>query len=139
MGITPQQAAIKWRDRLVSANQQIVDGVNAVNVAPGQSAAKQKDLWLRRVQASADKWARNTAAVSLEDWRKAMIEVGIPRVSSGANAKVDKVERFMSEFLPHVNAVAARVRDMPKGDLSMSIARMTAMVQGTATFKRQSR
>lgn len=138
MAITPQQAAAKWQQRLAASQQQIIDGVNAVTTAPGAKAAAQKQLWLTRIQASADKWARNVSRVSLEDWKQSMINVGIPRVASGAAAKVGKVEAFMAEFLPYVNQHAERVRGMPKGDINMSIARATAMIQANANFKRAS-
>lgn len=136
MPMTPAQVAAKWQSRLGQATTQITDGVNAVTTAPGQKAAAAKALWLQRVQASQDKWARNVARVSLEEWKRSMIDIGIPRIATGAAAKVGKVESFMTEFLPHVNAVAARVHAMPKGDINASIARATAQIQGNAAFKR---
>ena len=139
MSITAQQAAAKWRDRLTASTQQMTDGVNAVTTAPGQKAAAAQQLWLQRVQASAPKWARNVAAVSLESWKNDMINVGIPRVATGANAKVGKVESFMTEFLPHVEQVAQKVRAMPKGDINQSIARAAAQIQGNAQFRRSGR
>lgn len=139
MTITAAQAANKWRERLQASTQQITDGVNAVTQAPGAAAAARKDLWLQRIQMSADKWARNVAAVSLDEWKRSMIDVGIQRIGTGAQAKVGKVERFMTEFLPHVEAGAQRVRAMPKGGLPESINRAVAMIQHNAQFKRQSR
>ena len=136
MAITAQQAAQKWQQRLSASTQQITDGVNGVTTAPGAKAAAAQALWLQRVQASAAKWARNVGAVSLESWKQSMITVGIPRVATGASAKVGKVESFMGEFLPYVEAAAQRVRSMPKGDINASIARATAMIQANAQFKR---
>lgn len=136
MAITASQAAAKWQQRLSASTQQITDGVNAVTTAPGQQAAASRALWLQRVTASADKWARNVGAVSLEQWKQSMITVGIPRVATGASAKVGKVESFMTQFLPYVESGAARVRAMPKGDINASIARATAMIQHNAGFKR---
>lgn len=139
MAITAQQAANKWRDRLVASTQQITDGVNSVSVAPGQKAAAAKQLWLSRVTNAADKWARNTGAVTLEQWKSDMINVGIPRIGTGANAKVGKVESFMTEFLPHVALGVQKIQSMPKGDINMSIARASAMIQHNAGFRRGSR
>lgn len=139
MAITPAQAAAKWQQRLSQSRQQIIDGVNAVTQAPGAKAAAQKNFWLLRVQNSADKWARNVGAVSLEDWKSSMINVGIDRVSTGAAAKVGKVEAFMNEFLPYVNQAAERVRAMPKGGEAEAIARASAMIQANMRFKRAGR
>lgn len=135
--VTAEQAATKWRDRLTQSGQQITDGVNGVTVAPGTKAAAAKDLWAQRVAASKDKWASRVASVSLNDWQKSMIEVGIPRIASGAAAKVGKVEDFMQQFLPHLDAGVAKVKAMPKGDLGASINRATAMIQHNAAFKRR--
>ena len=136
MAGTPQQVAAKWQQRLSQATQQITDGVNSVTQAPGQAAADAKALWVQQVTASADKWAANTRAVTLDQWKNAMINKGIPRVATGATAAQPKVEAFMTQFLPHVESVAQRVRQMPKGGLANGIARATAQIQGNAQFRR---
>ena len=86
--------------------------------------------------ASQDKWAANVAAVPLDAWKDKMINVGIPRVSSGAAANVGKVQDFMGKFLPYLDAGKARIDAMPKGTLQNSIDRMVAQVQYNAAFKR---
>lgn len=134
--VSAEQATAKWVSRLSGATQQIQDGVNGVTVAPGTKAAAAKELWVQRVMAAKDKWAQRVASVSLSDWQNAMINVGIPRVAQGAQAKQGKVQSFMSEFLPYLDSGVAKVKAMPKGDLSASIARATAMIQHNAAFKR---
>lgn len=134
--VTPQQAAQKWQTRLSGATQQITDGVNGVQTAPGAKAAAAKALWLQRVQAAQNKWATNVGAVSLQSWQQSMITVGIPRIATGAAAKVGKVESFMGQFLPYLDAGVAKVKAMPKGDINASIARATAMISYNANFKR---
>lgn len=111
----------------------------AVTTAPGVKAAAVKNLWLQRVTASADKWAARVGAVSLGDWQTSMIEKGLPRISQGAQAAQPKVEAFMADFLPFLDAGVAKVRAIPKGDINASIARMTAMVTYTAGYKRGAR
>lgn len=133
--VTPDQAAAKWQQRLSAASAQIQDGVNGVTVAPGAKAAQSADLWLQRVTASRDKWAKNVAAVSLEDWRSKMINVGIPRIAQGAQANQPKVQAFMAKFLPYLDQGVAQVKAMPKGTLADSIARATAMIQHNAAYK----
>lgn len=137
--VTAAQASTKWRDRLVASGTQIKDGVMAVQTAPGVKAAAVKNLWLQRVTASADKWAARVGAVPLGDWQTAMIEKGIPRISQGAAAAQPKVEAFMTDFLPFLDAGKAKVNAIPKGDLNASIARMTAMITHTSTYKRPAR
>lgn len=134
--VTAEQATAKWLARLSASGQQITDGVQGVQVAPGQKAAAAKDLWAQRVAASKDKWARNVGRVSLADWQNAMITVGIPRIASGAQAKQGKVQDFMAKFLPYLDQGVAKVNAMPKGDINASIARAVAMIQHNAAYGR---
>lgn len=108
--------ANKWRDRLQSATQQMTDGVRAVTQAPGQAAAAKADVMKQRLldAINSGKWAKNVSAVTLADWQNAMINVGIPRVASGASEKVGKVEKFMTKFLPFVDNVKKQIAAMPK-------------------------
>lgn len=135
--VTADQAAQKWAQRMAASGDQIRDGVNGVTVAPGVTAAKAKNLWVQRVTASADKWATRVASVPLAEWQSKMIDVGIPRVAQGASANVGKVQDFMSQFLPHLDAGVAKVKQMPKGGLDASIARAAAMIQHNASFQRR--
>jgi hypothetical protein len=134
--VTPEQAAAKWQSRLSGATQQITDGVNRVQRAPGAAAAANKAAWLARVTASADKWARNVSAVSLEDWKAKMTSVGIPRIAQGATANVGKVQNFQAAFLPYLDQGVARVKAMPNATLEDGIARATAMIRHNANFRR---
>lgn len=133
--VTPEQAATKWQSRLSGSTQEITQGVQGVTVAPGQTAAKSVDKWLQNVQASKAKWVAKVSAVSLSDWQQKMIEVGIPRVASGASANVGKVQAFQAKFLPHLDAGVAKVRAMPNLTLEDSIARAAAMIRHNASFK----
>lgn len=139
MAKTPQQVAAKWRANLVNAGPAIEAGVQGVTEAPGVAAARQKAFWLRRVNESADKLATRVAAVTLDEWKRSMTELAIPRISQGAQNKEHKVAAFMQEFLPYVTSGADRIRQMPKGGLPESIARATAMIQHNAQFKRSGR
>lgn len=134
--VTPDQMAAKWQTRLSGSTTEITQGVQGVRQAPGQLAAAQRQAWLARVTASADKWQRNVAAVPLEQWREKMINVGIPRIAQGATANVDKVQRFAAEFLPYLDRGVSTVRAMPKVTLEDGINRATAMIRHNAQFRR---
>lgn len=134
--VTPEQAAQKWASRLSGATQEITQGVQGVSTAPGVAAARQKTAYLQNVQANVDKWANRVASVPLDEWKSKMVNVGIPRIAQGAQANLPKMAQFMSEFLPHVDQVAARVRSMPKVTLQDGIARAVAQIQGNAQFRR---
>ena len=135
MAKDPNMVADKWATNLTNSTQSITNGVNAVTTAPGQKAAQAVDLWAQRVAASRNKWATNVGKVTLEEWKSKMINVGIPRVASGATANKPKVANFLTKFLPFQEQVTNQVRAMPKGTIEQSIARMTAQVRGTAQYQ----
>jgi hypothetical protein len=132
---TPEQIAQAWASRLGQSTQKITDGVNAVKVAPGLAASRQKAVWLAQVQANQDKWAKNTAAVTLPEWQQAMIEKGAPRIAQGATASVDKFAGFMGQLLPHIDRVKGSLP--ARGGLEANITRMTTFVRGMAGFNYQ--
>lgn len=133
---TPEQIAQKWSNNLAAAAPYITAGVNAVTVAPGQAAARQVDAWINGVQAARQKWQTRVASVSLQDWQQAMINKGVPRVASGAQAAQPKMAQFLGEFLPFQERVTQQVRSMPRGSLEAGIARAVAQIRGTAQFQR---
>jgi len=133
---TPEQIAANWSQNLAAATQKITAGVQAVQVAPGQAAARQKAVYVANVNAQADKWASRTAAVSLQSWQASTTTKGIPRIASGATAAQPKFAAFMGQLLPFIQR---QVQSLPpRGNLSQNIARMTAFVQGMATFSNTS-
>ncbi|MGH7744670.1 MAG: hypothetical protein ACREQ5_07630 [Candidatus Dormibacteria bacterium] len=134
----PADATKKWVQNIGQATDRITRGVQAVSVAPGQKAAAQSAKWLQRVTASQDKWRTRVASVSLSDWQNAMINVGIPRVAQGAQAKQAKMQDFMTSFLPYLATGVARIDAMPSVTLEDSINKAVAMIRHNAAFKRNS-
>lgn len=130
--LTPQQIADKWVSNLSAATPSITAGVNGVTQAPGAKAAAAADFWLQRVQASKAKYATNVGKVTLQQWKDAMINIGVPRIASGASANKQKMVDFMTKFLPFIASGVASLP--PKGDLQMNIQRAVAMMQYTAGY-----
>lgn len=132
--LDPQSGTSKWVNNLSNATSSITEGVNKVQVAPGQLAAAQVNTWLARIQQSANKWATNVGAVSLAQWKEAMISVGIPRIAQGAQAKQSKYLAFAQKFYPYVEQGQASVRAMPKVTLQDGINRAVAMIKHNAAY-----
>jgi hypothetical protein len=118
--------AAKWVRGMQNAAKSMTEGVAAVSEAPGAKAAAAADLYLQKVQEAVanGKFADNSRAVSLEEWRRAMTEKGIPRVGQGATAATQKQERFFAWLLPIAEASKADISTMPKGNPEASKARM---------------
>ena len=134
--LNAQAATAKWVTNLSGSTAHITAGVNAVAVAPGVAAAASMQLWLQRIQQSAQKWAKNVGAVSLQDWQRAMTEYGIPRIAQGAQAKQGKYTKFATDFFPYLQQGMDKVNAMPKGDINASIARATAMIMHNNNYKK---
>jgi hypothetical protein len=131
----PAQITEKWKTRTAGATQQVVDGVNRVTEAPTAKAARQKQAWINNTIAKQDKWERNTAAVTLEEWRAATT-AGAQRIAAGVNAKAGKMERFMTEFVPFLEGVQRQVNQTPRGDMETNLARMVQNARLISQFKR---
>ncbi len=133
---TPESITGKWVRNLSAATTAIQEGVQRVQTAPGQAAAAQEERWAQRLMQSREKWRRRVAAVSLEEWRQAMVQVGLPRVAQGAQAKQNKMRSFMAEFLPHLERGLAQIERMPAVTLEDGINRAVAMIRHNASFRR---
>lgn len=133
---TSAQATQKWLTNLSGATQRMTDGANAVTKAPGLAAAAASAKWLARVTAAQQKFATNVAAVSLQSWQNSYINIGIPRVAQGAQAKQAKVQSFMDDFLPYLTRGVATIDQMPSTTLQDGVNRAVAMINYTAKYKK---
>ena len=132
----PQAATAKWVQNLSAATDRMTAGAQAVQKAPGLAAAAAADKWLQRVTQSKAKFASRVASVSLQSWQQSYINVGIPRVAQGANAKQGKMQAFMEEFIPYLQRGIATIDNMPSTTIEDGIARATAMIRYNAKFTR---
>ena len=130
---TPDQIAAKWAQNLGAAGDRIKQGVESVTTAPGVAAAAQKSTWVQNTTSAADKWARNTASVTLPDWQQAMVEKGLQRIGAGAQAAQPKFNQFMGRLLPHIDSVKRGLP--PRGNLDANINRMVAFTRGMSKFQ----
>lgn len=134
--LTPQQVSAKWLNNARNASTAYQQGVQSVDQAPGAKAAEKRQKWLQNLQASADKWQNNVAAVSLQEWRQATIEKGTSRYVQGVESGAPKMQEFMNEFIPFVRNVQAEVNAMPDLTLQDGINRVVKNIQLMAQFKK---
>lgn len=134
----PAAVAAKWSTNLSNSTTSITNGVNAVTTAPGQAAAAAQATMRARLLAAIDsgKWAANVSSVSLQQWKTAMTQTGIPRIADGARKGQPKMQAFMQSFLPFVSQVQQQVRAMPNATQADREARMLANSRLLAGFKK---
>lgn len=135
MAKNPTDVAQKWATNLAAAGPSITAGVNAVTTAPGTLAAAKVATWIAKLTASQDKWVRNVSSVSLQDWKTAMLNKGVPRIASGATAAQPKMLAFMNQFLPYLEANKATIDNMPNATLQDGIQRAIAQITHNSNFK----
>lgn len=139
MAMNAQLAADKWARNLSAAGEAIKAGVQAVTVAPTEKAAQRADAYAAGVARSvADgKYQAGLRKVTLADWQNKVLRVGLPRLAAGAAENKSKVQSFLTEFLPYVEAGQRMLESMPRGDLQTNIQRAVAMMNHNAQFRRR--
>jgi hypothetical protein len=135
---SPADIARKWQRNLSGSVESIRSGVAAVDQSPTEKAAARSDQYLIGVQNAVDsgKYQAGLRSVSLEQWKQAMLDKGVPRIASGAAAGEPKMQAFLQEFLPYVEQGQRMLDNMPRGSLAENIARSTAMIEHLANFHR---
>jgi hypothetical protein len=129
--------AAKWANNLGAAGPAIQKGVQAVQTAPTQLAAKNADGYLAGIQraVASGKWQANLNKVSLQQWQSAMINKGLPRIQSGAQIGKTNMQTFMTNFLPYVYNAQQQLSSQPRGNLEQNIARMTTFIRAIANYQ----
>lgn len=129
------EAAQKWATALPASQQRYVDGVNSVTVAPGALAARAAPLWAQNTAAAQSKFAKNSAAVSLQEWQQQTATKGAQRLASGAQAAQSKVEQAFQKLFP---AIQNAVNSLPqRGDLEANINRSAAFARAMHKYGQQ--
>jgi len=138
--VTAAQFREKHARRTTAASEDMVAGIERVSEAPGKKAASKQDKMKSKLVAAIDsgKWARRVGGVSLEDWKRDMLEKGVGRVSSGIERASGKIEAFAAELIAHQNAGLAKLEGMPSVTLQDSKNRMTAWFDHMVKFERKS-
>lgn len=137
--LTAKQVTEKHARRLKGAVEDMRIGVDNVTVNPMTKAiAKIPKMRANLLKAIDDgKVERGMKRVSLDDWKGAMIDRGIPRVAAGVDAAAVKIEDFYGELLPHIDKAKASIERLPDVSLEDSINRMSTFIREMAKFKRK--
>lgn len=121
----------KWGQRLNASGQFIQSGVNGVQTAPGVAAAAAQDRMLTNLTQAVTSgiWARNVSGVSLQAWKDAMVNKGIPRISQGVTAAQKNKTQVITQLLSAVDSASAAARAIPKGSIDQNIQRAVTFMR----------
>ncbi len=134
--LTPVEFQEKHARRLKASTEDMRKGIEAVTESPTAKAAAKMDKLRTNLLKAIDsgKMAQRLKAVTLDDWKKKTIDVGIGRVASGIDAAAPKVIAFAEQLLPHLDKLKSEVDRMPDVTLDDNINRMVAHTRGMAKF-----
>lgn len=131
--------AQKWAQKAALAGEEIKKGVRNLeeNKNPMERAARNEEKWARNVATAAreHRFADGCRAVSLEDWKRAMIQKGIANYQNGIPMGQAKMERFLNSFIPHIQQGLQKLETMERGTLEQNLARSAEMIRHLATFR----
>lgn len=133
------QVAQKWSANLQAATQSIQQGVNAVTTSPTQLAAANVNGYLQGVQqaVSSGKWQQRLQAVSLNDWKTAMLNKGVPHIQTGAVQGQSKVQQVFGPLLDYVYNVRDQVNAAnPRGSLAQNLQRANAFATAMHNYNK---
>lgn len=137
--VTATEFGEKWARRLSGSTEDIRTGLGKVTESPTAKAAGKQEKMLANLSAAvrSGKWANGLKRVSLEEWKRAAIDKGVPRIASGAAAAESKMADFGAELLPHIDRGVESIKAMPDVTIEDSIARMNAFIRHMAKFTRK--
>jgi len=137
MKVTPAEFAEKHARRTKAALEDMRKGIQAVTEAPGLAASKKADKMRTNLLDAIDsgKWARRVAAVTLDDWKTAMLDKGVARVPAGIDAARAKTEAFATQLLAFEEAALVKLNQMPDLTLEDSIARSAFWIREMSKFE----
>lgn len=137
--ITPEEFVEKYSRRMKGAVEDIRRGLEKVNVAPTELAAKKKDKMKTRLMEALESgiWEQRLKKVTLEQWKAKAIEKGVGRIASGVDSAVDKVKEFAGQLLAYQESLKAKIDAMPDLTLEDRINRMTTWVREMAKFRKK--
>ena len=137
--LNAQQFADKLVTRLGQSTEEMRRGIENVTESPTAKAAAKADKMKANLIKSIDsgKWAAGLKRISTDDWKRAMIEKGLPRVAAGAEAAKGKIVAFAEQLLPFEAALQTQVKSMPDLTIEDSINRSNAWIRGMAKFTKK--
>lgn len=139
--LNPSDIANKWAQSMGSAGPSYTQGVQSVQVSPGQSALAAKDKYLAGVQRSYSDGTldKGLQSFTLQDWQNSAVQKGASRLGSGAQASKGKMQTFLSGFLPALQSIQQQVNSMPTNSYEDRKAKANALMDAVHALKGQFR
>lgn len=137
MAKDPTRSAAKWARNLSAASEDMIAGADRVTQAPGMAAVAKKAKLLANFTAAVNsgKWEQRTGAVSVDQWRQAYKEKGIPRIQGGTTAAQPKMTAFLTKLMAYQDSIKGQIKSMPDITLEDGANRAAAWVRLMGKYK----
>lgn len=135
--VDASEFAEKWSRRLKASLEDIRRGVERLDKSPTELAVKKKEKMKQKLIEAIDsgRWERGLQKVTLEDWKRAMLNKGLTRISAGVDEATPKMQAFGQALLSHIDAGLKQIENMPDLTLEDSINRMVTFIRHMSKFK----
>lgn len=135
--VNPSDGASNWQSGFGSSGAKYQRGVENVSAAPNAKAAAALPRWIASVTSkdTQDKYVSKNQAVTLDQWKSATVQFGVPNLSRGAQKGQAKYTTFATKFYPYLNGVLGKISAMPNVTLQDRIARATTLMTENANYK----
>jgi len=138
ISITPEEFQEKQARNLINATPDIRRGVMNVDKCPSHLTDEQLQKMSNNFQEAmtSGKTKRAMHAVSLEDWKRNTVEIGIARIPAGIAKSKAKVIAFATELIAYEQEGLNKINALPKVTFQDSITRMVAWAEHMKNFRR---
>jgi hypothetical protein len=139
--VNAQQYAELWSQRLTAAQPRIRQGIEQTSESPAAKAVQAEAKFRQNLNQAIDdgRWRDSLGKVTLQDWKSATIDKGLPRLAGGVQQVVNSgaQAKMAQRLLQAVDASVSSISDMPSTTLDDNINRMTSFVRAMSQYKGQ--
>ena len=126
-----------WDKGMSNAGEKYKQGIARVNDNPMAKAAAKKDKAVAGYTRAADRMAAKLLATPLERWKTNAANVGAERLVSGAKKAKSKLQAYITEYGPAIQALRDRVDSMPNDTETDREQKSLAWMRGMREIKNQ--
>jgi hypothetical protein len=131
-GTKTANAAQKWLSGMQGASTAYIAGTSAPKRNPMQAAAANLQLYLTKTQqaVSSGHMAARLNATPLQSYTDGCAKKGAPRLASGAQASLPKMQSFFTRWAPIFQQASDAAAAIPRdGTMGTALAKVQAALQ----------
>lgn len=133
MALNGAQIAKRWLAGVSStaAQEKYKEGIDGVTTHPGQLAAQQQEKMKSNVVAAIESglWAQRVQRGTVGDWKTRTKAKGASRLSTGAQASMDKYTEAANKMAPVWEQIKVECQSMPSNTMAEKLAKVQKAIE----------